>query len=260
MTETPYKCKELTIPSNLLLVPREAYQRKFTNTRAQIIAKEFDERIANAPKVSYRDGKYYVFDGQHTIAARKILNDGNDLPIHCKVYYGMTPEQEALLFAQQTGISAKLSAGAQLRAQLFGQDPDALAFKEATESVGLQIDYDQDRGKNRLGCVSTARKIYAALGPERYKESMSIIAEAWDGAPDSFRSENVIGISRFVDLYHNEYNRKRLLKQLSKVDPLTIYRSGQAAGLTLAGYKKYLYQVLKIYNGSSKKTALPLKF
>ena len=108
--------------------------------------------------------------------------------------------------------------------------------------------------------MATARKIYAALGPDRYKEAMSIIAEAWDGAPDSFRSENVVGIGRFVDLYHKEYNRRRLLKQLSKVDPLAIYRSGQAAGLTLAGYKKYLYQVLKIYNGSSKKYALPVKF
>ena len=88
MNENQYKCKELTIPSNQLLVPRESYQRKFTNTRAQKIAKEFDERIANAAKVSCRDGKYYVFDGQHTIAARKILNDGEDLPIRCKVYYG----------------------------------------------------------------------------------------------------------------------------------------------------------------------------
>jgi len=69
-----------------------------------------------------------------------------------------------------------------------------------------------------------------------------------------------VGIGRFVDLYHDEYNAKRLLKQLRKVDPLAIYRSGQAAGLTLTGYKKYLFQVYKIYNGNSKKYALPLKF
>lgn len=260
MTEKQYQCKELTIPSNLLLVPRETYQRKFTNDRAQKIAKEFDERIANAPKVSYRDGKYYVFDGQHTIGARKIRNGGEDLPIRCKVYFGMTPEEEALLFAQQTGTSAQLSAGARLRAEIYGKDPDALAFKETTERVGLQIDYDQDRGKHRLGCVATARKIYASIGPDRYLEAMHILAEAWDGAPDSFRAENLVGIGRFVDLYHDEYNSKRLLKQLHKVDPLTIYRGGQAAGLTLAGYKKYLFQVYQIYNGNSKKYALPLKF
>ena len=260
MNGKEFKCKELTIPSNKLLVPREAYQRKFTNARAQKIAKEFDERIANPPKVSFRDGKFYVFDGQHTIAARILLNRGAHLPILCKVYFGMTQEEEALLFAQQTGISAKLSAGARLRAEIYGNLPSALAFKEATESVGLQIDYDQDRGKNRMGCVATARRIYAAIGPERYKEAMSILVQAWDGAPDSFRAENVVSIGWFVDLYYKEYNRDRLLAQLRKVDPLAIYRSGKASGLSLAGYKKYLYQVLQIYNGNSKKHALPLKF
>lgn len=48
--------------------------------------------------------------------------------------------------------------------------------------------------------------------------------------------------------------------QLRKVDPLAIYRAGQATGLALAGYKKYLYHVWQLYNGGSKKYALPLKF
>jgi hypothetical protein len=260
MTIKQYPYKEQLIPSNLLLSPRETYQRKFSNNRANKIAKEFDERIANLPKVSYRDGKYYVFDGQHTIAARKNRNGGKDLPILCKVYFGMTPEEEAALFAQQTGISARLTAGAKFRAELCAHNPMALAFKDATESVGLQIDYDQERGKNRIGCVATARKLYAAIGPERYKEAMSILARAWDGEPDSFRAENVSSIGTFVDLYHDQYDEERLLAQLGKVDPMAIYRGGQASGLAMAGNKRYLYQVLQIYNGNSKRHSLPLKF
>ena len=81
-----------------------------------------DERIANEPKVSCRDGRYYVFDGQHTIAARKLLNGGRDLPIRCKVFYGLTESDEALLFAQQTGASASLTAGAKFRALVYGGD------------------------------------------------------------------------------------------------------------------------------------------
>lgn len=48
--------------------------------------------------------------------------------------------------------------------------------------------------------------------------------------------------------------------QLRKFDPLTISREGRAIGSSLTGYKKYLYQVYRIYNGTSKKNALPLKF
>ena len=43
---------------------------------------------------------------------------------------------------------------------------------------------------------------------------------------------------------------------LSNVDPLTIPREGRAVGVDIAGYKKYLYQVWKIYNGSGKKYSL----
>ena len=260
MTNIPHTYREMTISSAQMEVPREAYQRNFNVNRAKKIADEFDERIANEPKVSFRDGRYFVFDGQHTVAARKFLNGGEDLPIKCKVYFDMTEQQEALLFAQQTGASAPLSAGAKLRAEIHGEDPFALAFKAATESVGLQLDYDQERGEMRIGCIQTARNAYATIGEDRYKEATQILATVWNGDPDSFRAENVVAITRFVDLYHEEYNPKRLIEQLRKVDPLAIYRAGQATGLALAGYKKYLYQVWQLYNGGSKKYALPLKF
>ena len=113
---------EMVINSKFLEVPRSYYQRTLNANRVKRIAAEFDERIANAPKVSYRDGHYYVFDGQHTIAARKLLNNNCDLNIVCKVYSGLTEQQEAMLFAQQTGISAPLTAGAKLRAKIHGGD------------------------------------------------------------------------------------------------------------------------------------------
>ena len=252
--------REMTLSSAQVEVPRETYQRSFNAQRARKIADEFDERIANEPKVSYRDGRYFVFDGQHTIAARKLLNDGNDLPIKCRVYFGMTEQDEAVLFAQQFGVSAPLSAGARIRALIFGGDPIATAFLKANNDIGIQLDYDQERGRNRIGCIQTALNAYCKIGEERYKEAMAILKAAWNGEPDSFRSENVIGITRFVDLYHEEYNPHRLMTQLRHVDPLSIYREGRATGINLAGYKKYLYQVYRIYNGNSRKHSLPLKF
>lgn len=260
MITKQFASREMMLSSAQMEVPRETYQRTFNARRAQKIAEEFDERIANEPKVSSRDGRYFVFDGQHTIAARKFLNNGNDLPIKCKVFFGMTEQDEALLFAQQFGVSAPLSAGARIRALIFGGDPMAMAFLKANEDIGLQLDYDQERGLNRIGCIQTALDAYNKIGEERYKEAMSILKTAWHGEPDSFRSENVLGITRFVDLYHEEFCPSRLISQLRRVDPLTIYREGRATGTNLTGYKKYLYQVYRIYNGNSKKNNLPMKF
>lgn len=83
--KTLYKLMEVS--SRDLEIP-DAYQRKLNTERVAKIVAGFNERIANEPKVSFRDGHYYVFDGQHTIVARKHMNGNNDLPILCKVYYG----------------------------------------------------------------------------------------------------------------------------------------------------------------------------
>ena len=252
-------CRELPIDSAELIIPRTTYQRELNNDRVRRIAAEFDERIANEPKVSSRDGHYFVFDGQHTIAARKLLNGGNDLTIRCKVFYGLTEKDEALLFAQQTGSSAKLTAGAKFRALVYGGDKDAIAFLKATESVGLHVDIKQTKGVGRLACIATAFDLYKKVGAPMYREAMGIIVEAWGGDPDSLRAETVQGLLEFVYLYYGEYSRKRLVTRLRQVDPLVIFREGRAM-TSLPGYKRYLYQVYRIYNGSSAKTALPMKF
>lgn len=254
----PYK--EMMIDSDQLEVPRNTYQRDQELEQIRKISREFNERVANEPKVSFRDGRYFVFDGQHTIAARVYRNGGKPLPILCKVYFGMTEKEEALLFAQQTGFSRPLGAGQKLRAKAFGEDEITMKFIEVTEETGATLDMSQKRGRNRLACVATAFKEFSRLGPEKYKEALSILLESWDGEPDALRSETATAMCAFVDLYWEEYDRKRLIRQCRKKDPLTIYRDGRAMGDALTGYKKYLAQVVRIYNGASVKTALPIKY
>ena len=124
---------EVRYVDSVLLNPCAEYQRLLRMGKVARIAANFSEYIANEPKVSYRDGRYFVFDGQNTIEARKTCNDGRDLPIRCKVFYGLSKEHEALLFAVQTGISSELTAGEQLRAKLVAHEENACDFVSVTE-------------------------------------------------------------------------------------------------------------------------------
>ena len=81
--QRPYE--EKVINSAFLEIPAD-YQRGLSIPNVEKMSAEFTELIANPPKVSYRDGHYFVFDGQHTIVTRKTMNGGADLPIICKVY------------------------------------------------------------------------------------------------------------------------------------------------------------------------------
>ena len=60
--------QEMMINSKMLEVPRGTYQRELNIHRVRKIVARFDPRLVNPPKVSYRNGHYYVFDGQHTVA------------------------------------------------------------------------------------------------------------------------------------------------------------------------------------------------
>ena len=136
----PYQLS--VIHSSKLIYPREIYQRGVERKRVELIARDFNEYIVNEPKVSFRNGRYYVMDGQHTIEGCILLNGGEDRPILCKVYTGLTMEQEALLFAEQNGHAAPLSAGIRLRAKVVGGDAPSKAFVAATNRVGLSLNYD----------------------------------------------------------------------------------------------------------------------
>lgn len=252
--------KEMYIDSSLLLIPRDLYQRGLNYGRVREIAANFDERIANEPKVSDRDGGHYVFDGQHTVSARILRNGGEDLPILCKVYSGLTAKDEALLFAQQTGFAAKVYPGAKIRALVFAGDKDATDFVKATTSAGLRLSYNQVRGNHQIGCVSAAFSHFQSVGAERYIEAMCLLAKAWNGHKDSMRTETIQGVIGFVDMYHDEYSPKRLVSRCRRFDPMHIYRNAKAAGDALPAPQRYIFEVWKMYNGSSRSHALPLKF
>lgn len=184
--QTLYKLMEVN--SHDLEIP-EAYQRRLNTNRVARIVAGFDERIANEPKVSFRDGRYFVFDGQHTVSARKKMNNNTDPPILCKVYYGMTELDEALLFALQTGDSADLTPSAKLRANLYGQDEASTAFYEATEEAGPHIGLERGRGERRIVCINTAFAEFKRVGAELYKEALAILLDAWNGEGASLRAE-----------------------------------------------------------------------
>ena len=55
------------------LISSQAYQRNIDQKRISYIVSNFDPHKIGVIKVSFRDGKYYVYDGQHRIAALKVL-------------------------------------------------------------------------------------------------------------------------------------------------------------------------------------------
>ena len=69
---------EMRYIDSALLTPCAEYQRVLRTRKVEEISATFSEYVANEPRVSYRDGRYHVFDGQNTIEARIACNGGHD--------------------------------------------------------------------------------------------------------------------------------------------------------------------------------------
>lgn len=243
--------------NSALLIPCIEYQRMLRMEKVSQIAENFSEYIANEPKVSFRDGRFYIFDGQNTVEARRTCNGGMELPIRCKVFYGLTKEDEATLFAIQTGNATCLTAGERLRANLVAENPDALYFVGITSNAGVEFAYDGIRAPWKIYCIETAYELYKQYGCERYVEMLHIINEAWKGNVDAYLAGVIRGVARFISVYEGEYSRERLVQQLARTHPKTITQLAQKD--TGSSANRHMRQILRIYNGASREMSLPLK-
>ena len=209
--------------NSALLIPCAEYQRVLHVEKVAHIAENFSEYVANEPKVSFRDGRFYIFDGQNTVEARRTCNGGMELPIRCKVFYGLTKEDEATLFAIQTGNATCLTAGERLRANLVAENPDALYFVGITSNAGVEFAYDGIRAPWKIYCIETAYELYKQYGCERYVEMLRIINEAWKGNVDSnpaFEEPSMILLEQIFTI--DKSRIERFMGYASKAEMLRI--------------------------------------
>lgn len=235
------------------------YQRDIKENRIREIINDFDKLVVNDIKVSQRDdGNYYIFDGQHTLAALVRHNKGNPLSVRCKVYRfdGTTDEErfkiEAALFAKQNGVSQSVSAPQKMRANFAAGDPEVLKFYVLTNTSGLSIDFEKKTYAKggRIVCYSEAWNAWEELGDEAYVDMLMLIKDTWNGQSSSLRSEIIGGMVLFMKKYGARFNRARFIKKLALVSPLEIIREGNVK--RESGKYKYMQQIVSRYNAGTR--------
>lgn len=236
----------------------ETYQRDFRPAIVKKILDKWNDCLVNPPKVSKRDGKYFVFDGQHTIAAIKKRNGGNNQIIECRVYEGLTQKDEADLFVAQFGENAALRKNEAFRAKFNTGDDEIVRMVKLAEKHGCLIDFKESKKDHYCTAVAKLYSIYKDSTTAQFEEILNIIEEAWDGNKDGYRACIMDGIATFVKKYWNEYDRKALISRLQKIDPMFLiketYLAKQKTGKVMAR------AILNVYNNKARGNRLEDKF
>ena len=88
---------------------------------------------------------------------------------------------------------------------------------------------------------------------------LNIINEAWRGNVDVYLAGVIRGVTHFISVYEGEYDRERLVQQLARTHPKTITQLAQKDTGSSANRHMRMRQILRIYNGASRGSSLPLK-
>lgn len=194
------------------------YQRPPNMRNVNRIVREFDQRLVNPPKVSFRDGQYWVYDGQHTMLALKVVNNG-DVDIQCWVRTDLTWEDEARLFIAQNGVQTSVSTTQKMRAGFNISQEDIVDMVNIAARHGYEVDLTQKTvaAKNRFICTVEIKKAYDSLGPERFGDMLAVMRDAWDGSIISMQKNMVKGMTKFFKLYGKEVNLTQFKNRLQAV-------------------------------------------
>lgn len=239
---------EYKVINSKYIVSNPKYQRPINQARINKMIAEFDKNLVNPPKLSSREGKYFVFDGQHTIALLKAMNDNQDLPILCKVYEGMTEQDEAVYFEKQFGIFRKPSSNDLFKSKFNRGEQDVADIVWLLESHGFHASYNYTVGDNRVVALQTVYNGYVNCGRHVFEDVLIVLRGAWDGQSSSLRQEIFGGLLLFCKNYRGKYDRQYLIKKLKKVDPEKLIREGKAGDKK--GDLRFCHRILVEYNKS----------
>ena len=223
------------------------YQREVSQSVIARILREWNYDLINEPKVSKRaDGTYWVFNGQHTIAAW-IKHEGANAPILCKVFRGLTWEEEKDLFVAQNGISTDPTTAEKLRAEY--NDPNSKAdvrgMVECCARVGVKVAFEKSK-KSAYACnaVAALYGAYRSLPREKFERMMGVICKAWAGEQASLQAGFIKGMKYIYQRF--DLRDSEMVKSLSKYAPEFYVRESKELGGALE--TRFAHVMLKVYN------------
>ena len=236
------------------------YNRPIDRSRVIRIKKNYNPFEVRPVIVSFRDGKYYIIDGQHTATMLFELNNRDPAtPIDCDIRYGLTYEQEADLYVRLNKNSKKISIVDEIKGLIESRDENALLFQETIEKSGYTL-FDKNNG---IRAASTVWGIFNGKdGQKRLEDTLTLINEMWQNKRGATDALTIKSITAFLAIHSTEYDRGMFIKKLSKENPYELILAAKSHSRITRHEQPYsLYLgILSAYNKQLRTNVLVDKY
>lgn len=210
-----------------------SYQRAADAVYVKKIAKEWDDMKANPVHVSLRaDGFYYVMDGNHTRLAAEIAGR-QTLP--CRVYMGLTVEEEARNFATLNAAHKKPKFSEVLKARAAAGYELEKSYLELFDECGIKYTFTSANYGCTIKCHSALLNVYRRTNRITMIRALTVAKKAADGRSEFYQVGFFPGLCDVV-VRHPDIDDRRLIEQIKKTTSSNVreiadkYKRGATVG------------------------------
>lgn len=241
-----------------LLKSKQDYQRPINMNYVKEKIAEFDPNKVEPVHVSYRDGKYYVMDGQHTILILEGVNGNKPIDINCIVHKGMTYADESDWTVEQYEKKHKHTYNEMAVAKYEAGRKLTCEIASKVKNVGGRLPYDKSAKTGiRIGAVKKVTNLYQKDSDHTIL-AIKCLVNAYKSRENTIPADIIAGTMEFLRLYDNQVLTSRLVEALSKFTPQIL--TNTAKNLKMTYPINWTETLRDKYNGMSKKGRLKPKY
>lgn len=249
-------------------------KRAYSETKARRLAATYDEFLAGAIHVVYRDGLYWVVDGWHRSNAARAAGRRSVLAI---IAVGYSAQDDARAFDTLNTVRTRITSGDEFWARVDYGHPTAVGVLDVCERLGIEVlqTYASGAPSGSSAKRLNATRAYTALqsvaerhGFDVLELALSAIKSAWPSDPRGLDALTIAYVASFIALYrrHPYWAYTQFTSALTKQSVSTIHqriktldgaRGTRDNGVMNWGSRNARDVLVAVYNHGLKRRRLP---
>lgn len=214
VARTPRASKIRPVPiAEMRVPPALVTQRPFIQAHGDKLSANLELEKLGYPVINFRDGIYWILDGQHRVHALKENGFGAER-LDCEVYEGLTDAEMADVFLGRDDRKA-VNPYAKFHIGCTAEYELETSVRRVVESNHLKIGQTKESGN--VGCVSTLVSVHKASGAVVLGLSLRTIRDAFSSDAAAFDGQIIKGVAMVYNRYNGKTDEKHMVEALGRV-------------------------------------------
>jgi hypothetical protein len=190
----------------------ETCQRKERPGWVRYLLEKWDFNEFGYPVVNFRDGNYFIIDGQHRVATLKVAGFGDE-SVDCVVYENLSDEEMAEMFLR---LNDRKSVAT------FDKFMVGVEANRPEESAVMRMVLANKLKIGRSATKGTIAAVHSLMKAHRYgdvvlAQTLRTLRDAYEAAPEGFDGIILEGLAMVFNRFNGRTDEARMVEALGDI-------------------------------------------